>query len=135
MGQSPNHTLFVCTSCRHKGSACKPGFYLIARLCAAIAAAGDAISDDFEISGVACMAGCDHPCTIGYQASKKASYLFGDIDPNEDIEALIAFAKLYQGLDDGWCSGKLYPDKLRRNTLARIPAMIMVEETADGAVQ
>lgn len=135
MSQHPNHKIFVCTSCRHKGGQCRPGYELITRLRAAIRTAGTAISDDFEISGIACMAGCDRPCTLAYQASKKASYLFGDIEPDEDIDALVAFAKLYRGLDDGWCSARLYPDKLRRTTLARIPAMIMVDETTDGAAQ
>jgi len=135
MGQAPKHRIFICTSCRLRGGTCRPGFALIERLRAAIQAAGDAISDDFEISGVACMAACDMPCTVGYHASKKAAYLFGNIDADQDIDELVAFARLYRSHEDGWFAGKLYPEKLRENTLARVPSAIIVTEACDKVVQ
>jgi len=135
MGQAPNHRIFICTSCRHSGSTCQPGYALIERLRAAILAGGDAISDDFEVSGVACMAACNTPCTVGYQASKKAVYLFGNIDADQDIDELVAFARLYRSHEDGLFSGKLYPEKLRGNTLARVPSMIIAAEACDRALQ
>ncbi|WP_341366459.1 DUF1636 domain-containing protein [Yoonia sp. BS5-3] len=122
------HRITICTSCRNKGTACRPGYELITRLRQAIAAAGDAIPEDFEISGVACMAGCSHPCTVAYHGTKKASYLFGDIDPGEDIDDLVTFARQYAYLQDGWCSSVDRPGKLHKSTLARIPAAIMAIE-------
>lgn len=124
------HRITVCTSCRHKGSTCRPGYELIEKLRKAIALAGDAIPEDFEISGVACMAGCSQPCTVAYQATRKATYLFGDIEPETDVDDLVSFAKQYAYLHDGWCSSVDRPGKLRKSTLARIPAaMIAIEET------
>ncbi|MEY1554972.1 DUF1636 family protein [Yoonia sp. R2331] len=123
-----NHRITVCTSCRHKGTECRPGFELIEKLRLAIANAGDAVPEAFEISGVACMAGCDRPCTVAYHGTKKATYLFGDIDPATDVEDLVAFAKQYAYLHDGWCSSVDRPGKLRKSTLARVPAAIMVIE-------
>jgi predicted metal-binding protein len=116
------HRITVCTSCRHAGEACRPGHELIARLRAAIAAVGDAVTEAFEVSGVACMAGCERPCAVAYQASGKATYLFGDIDPADDVGDLIAFARQYAGLADGWCSSTTRPGRLRHATLARVPA-------------
>ena len=58
MDRTTQHRITVCTSCRHKGSDCRPGYELIEKLRKAIAAAGDSIAEDFAISGVACMAGC-----------------------------------------------------------------------------
>lgn len=134
MDQFPQHRIIVCTSCRHKGSDCRPGHKLITNLRAAIEAAGAVVGDDFEVSGVACMAGCDHPCTLAYQATKKATYLFGDIDPNEDIDDLVAFAEHYHALKDGWSTAKHWPQKLRQNTLARVPAaMIVTQATKDAS--
>lgn len=125
-----DHRITVCTSCRHKGTECRPGYELIETLRQAITWAGDAIPEAFEISGVACMAGCDHPCTVAYHGTKKATYLFGDIDPETDIDDLVAFAKQYAYLHDGWCSSVDRPGKLRKSTLARVPAaMIVVEDT------
>jgi len=125
------HRITICTSCRHKGSACRPGYELIEKLRRAIARAGDAIPEEFEISGVACMAGCDRPCTVAYHGSRKATYLFGDIDPAIDVADLVAFAQQYAYLQDGWCSSIDRPGKLRASTLARVPAaMISMEDSA-----
>ncbi|MEM8851815.1 MAG: DUF1636 domain-containing protein [Pseudomonadota bacterium] len=120
------HRITVCTSCRHKGTECRPGLDLIARLRAALDAAGGAVGSAFEVSGVACMAGCDRPCTVAYHASAKATYLFGDIEVETDIPDLVAFAKQYSGLEDGWCSSTTRPGKLRQTTLARVPAALIV---------
>ncbi|MGJ8627435.1 MAG: DUF1636 family protein [Sulfitobacter sp.] len=126
-----NHRITVCTSCKHKGTACQPGFELIEKLRAAISKAGDAITDDFEISGVACMAGCDRPCTVAYHSNRKATYLFGDIDPDVDINDLVSFAQQYAHLHDGWCSSVDRPAKLRKSTLARVPCAMIALETSD----
>ncbi|WP_306043888.1 DUF1636 domain-containing protein [Mameliella sp. MMSF_3455] len=123
-----NHRITICISCRHKGTECRPGYELIERLRQAIAEAGDAVPEAFEISGVACMAGCDRPCTVAYHGSKKATYLFGDIDPETDIADLVTFAKQYAYLHDGWCSSVDRPGKLHKSALARVPAAIMAIE-------
>lgn len=131
MTPQTTHQITVCTSCKHKGTACRPGYELIAKLRAAIKAAGDAIAQNFEVSGVACMAGCDRPCTVAYHASHKATYLFGDIEPDVDVDDLVAFAQLYSSLEDGWCSSLDRPGKLRDCTLARVPAaMIALHDSA-----
>ncbi|MEM1301965.1 MAG: DUF1636 domain-containing protein, partial [Pseudomonadota bacterium] len=47
-----------------------------------------------------------------------------------DIDDLVAFAQQYAYLHDGWCSSVDRPGKLRKSTLARVPAaMMVVEET------
>lgn len=126
------HRITICTSCRHKGTECRPGYELIERLRQAFSQLGDAVPEQFEISGVACMAGCDRPCTVAYHASRKATYLFGDIDPGTDIEDLISFAKQYACLHDGWCSSVDRPGKLRKSTLARVPAAMMAIEEIEA---
>lgn len=126
-----NHKITVCTSCKHKGTDCRPGFELIEKLRAAINAAGDAVCDDFEISGVASLAGCDRPCIVAYHGSRKATYLFGDIDPAVDINDLVAFAQGYAALHDGWCSSIDSPGKIRKSTPARMPSAMIAVETSD----
>lgn len=126
------HRITICTSCKHKGTQCRPGFELIDKLRKALAQ--EAIPEEFEISGVACMAGCDRPCTVAYHGTQKATYLFGDIDPDVGVEDLVAFAKQYAYLHDGWCSSVDRPGKLRKNTLARVPAAILtIEDTQERA--
>ena len=136
MGKSQgSHRITVCVSCRHKDTDCRPGYELIRRLRTAIDAAGQSVSEDFEISGVACMAGCSRPCTVAYHGSHKATYLFGDIDPDEDIGDLVTFARQYAVLIDGWCSSVDRPGKLRKSTLARVPAALIVLEESQEAAQ
>lgn len=131
---SETHKIFVCTSCRHKGSECRPGYELIKKLQEAISIASPLTGDDFEVSGIACMAGCSRPCTVAYRANGKATYLFGDVDPKTDIDDLVAFARQYRNLEDGWCNSGDRPGKLRRTTLARIPAAMIVTEANKAAV-
>ena len=69
------------------------------------------------------MAGCSRPCTVAYIADNKATYLFGDLDPPEDVPPLLDFAHQYAGLDDGWCSSTERPRGLAGKTLARVPAL------------
>ncbi len=126
MDSYAKHNIFVCTSCRHVGEACRPGYELIEKLIAAIEDAGDAISSEFEISGFACMTECARPCTVAYRATNKASYLFGDIDPNQDIDALVAFAKGHREREKGWFMSSEHPGKLGKTGLTRVPAAVIV---------
>lgn len=133
--QSAPHQILVCKACKHKGQDCKPGFQLLKQLRAAVSAAG--LGETFEVSGTACLAGCvpDHgePCVVGYRATEKATWLFGDIDPDQPLDDLIAFARTYAALDDGWLHGRDLPQRLCDTTLARIPAAMIV--TREGALQ
>lgn len=131
VAQSAPHQILVCQSCRHLDRACQPGLELVQKLRVAIAAAG--LEDGFEVSGTACMAGCERPCTVAWRATAKATYLFGDIDPETDIEDLVTFARAYQRQEDGWTSAADRPGKLAEHVLARIPAALIM--TGEGALQ
>ena len=61
---------------------------------------------------------------MAYSAPGKASYLFGDIDPDRDAADLIDFAHLYRSLPDGWCRESERPSGLAGKTIARIPAVV-----------
>lgn len=117
------HHIIVCTKCRDVGGDCFPGLEILERLNDAVNSGMQCIdSRAFEISGIACMAGCSRPCTVAFRASAKATYLFGDIDPDRNIEDLIAFAYQYQSLNDGWTNSNERPAGLMGKTLARVPA-------------
>ncbi len=72
------HKITVCTDCRFTGGPCVPGAELIKRLNLSIAALGAPLDRDFSIAGTVCMAACTRPCTIAFQATGKATYLFGE---------------------------------------------------------
>ncbi len=87
---------------------------------------------DFEVSGIDCMAGCTRPCTVAFTAADKASYLFGDIDPEKDIDSLIAFADQFQRSGDGWTRATDRPLGLRNKTLARLPGSLVLSRLGAG---
>lgn len=123
-----HHRISVCTACRPKGQNEKPGMGLITKLSEQLSITDPALAEQFKVSGVACMAGCDRPCTVGFHASNKATYLFGDIEGEEDLASLVEFAALYACLHDGWCSSVDRPARLRKKTLARVPASLFAAQ-------
>lgn len=131
------HNIIVCTRCRHIGKRCLPGYELISRLRVAVdlARRAGALEADYTIDGIACMAGCERPCTVAYRADGKSAYLFGDVDADADINALLAFAAQYASSDDGWTSATERPVGLSGKTLARIPAALVVEHQGSVAVE
>jgi predicted metal-binding protein len=135
VAQTAPHQILVCKACKHQGQACKPGFDLLKKLRVAIQMAG--LGEDFEVSGTACLAGCvpvhGAPCIVGWRATGKATWLFGDIDPAQSLDDLVAFSRRYATADSGWMDGKDLPPRLCDTTLARIPAAIIV--TREGALQ
>lgn len=113
----------VCTSCKDRKTGLQPGYGLVDALQEALSA-DPRLAVQFQVAGVACMAGCDRPCTVGFHGQGKASYLFGDMETPQDIADLATFARQYATLQDGWCSSVDRPGKLRKTTLARIPATL-----------
>ncbi|MEM6486856.1 MAG: DUF1636 domain-containing protein [Pseudomonadota bacterium] len=134
-GAAPGHCITVCTRCRRTGERCLPGYELISKLRVAVAVAqrSGLLDAAFCIDGVACMAGCDRPCTVAYRADGKGCYLFGDIEGTADIDALVAFAARYAGSDEGWTRETERPDGLAGKTLARIPCAMVIERQAPDA--
>jgi predicted metal-binding protein len=126
------HQLILCTTCRKTGTDCRLGFELLQSLNRTAdlgRAAG--LPDDFGIAGTACLSGCSRPCTVAFVADGKTSYLFGDIDPQEDLEALVEFARLYLAREDGMTRFNERPDALRGKCLARIPSALMMTEATE----
>ena len=114
--EESSYTIHVCERCGTDGHDwTNPGAELVQRLAPQSARRG------FRLAPVRCMAGCSRPLVVGFTAPNKASYLFGDIDPARDAEALLAFGGLYARLEDGWCNEGARPGGLRGKTLARIP--------------
>lgn len=126
------HQLILCTTCRKIGAECRPGLALLQSLNRTAdlgRAAG--LPEDFSLSGTACLSGCGNPCTVAFVADGKTSYLFGDIEPHDDLDALVEFARLYRAREDGMTRFSERPDALRGKCLARIPSALMMSEATE----
>ncbi|PIE14813.1 MAG: hypothetical protein CSA68_09060 [Rhodobacterales bacterium] len=118
----------IRSNCAGEQDICGPGCKLIESLCAAIATASDMLADDFSISGTACITACQSPCMVGYHADKKTAYLFADIDPDQDIDALLRFARRYRSFHEGRFPGQADPAGLSHPGLARMPSVIIAQD-------
>lgn len=112
MPERPDHFLLICATCAEG----RPADTLHRDL------AGK-LPHGFAIRTIDCMAGCDRPRTVGFQATGKAQYLFGDIQTKADVEALAQFALQYQNTADGWTNATDRPPALLTKTLSRLPAI------------
>lgn len=96
----------------------RPGPELITQLLHSlpIGQTGEAASGkipEFDLSGLAFMAGCDRPGKVAFSVRDKAACFFGDIDPQPDIGDLVAFANQYREPLDGWFNSGTRPGKPR----------------------
>ncbi len=110
MQDSCDHVLLICATCQGAQSCGDLQRRLNGRL-----------PDGFTVQTVDCMAGCNAPTTVGFQAKGKAQYLFGAIETDAEIAALAEFAVQYQQSDDGWTKATERPRALFSKTLARLP--------------
>ena len=127
VAQSPPHQMLLCKVCRHHDASCGPGLALLQKLRAAVALAG--VEDGFEISGTVRLAGCDRPCTAAWRATGKATWFFGDVDPDQPIDELIAFSQKTAMADARGNAA----DRQPAPALARIPAAMIA--TREGVIQ
>jgi len=110
MSETPDHFLLICSTCKGEDNARAVREALTGQL-----------PDAFAIRTVDCMAGCERPTTVGFQAIGKAQYLFGDIQTPRDAAALAEFAHQYVNSKDGWTNATQRPVALFTKTLSRMP--------------
>ena len=116
--------VYVCISCRTPGQPLEPrseraGAVLYARLRDHPGAADAAI----RLVPVDCLSVCKRPCTVGYAAPGKWTYVYGDMPDASFTDTILAGAKLYAAAPDGLIPWKQRPDALKKNVVARIPPL------------
>lgn len=130
MGQK-NHKIVTYKPCQHTGNNCHSGFDLILKLRAAIAVTEGFVTDDFDLSGTASPTGCKRACTLAYRCTQKAAYMFGDIEPEANIDELITFANHYATSEDKQYSVANNLGILRLGGLSKLPAAMIVVENCE----
>lgn len=115
-------TLHVCVTCgRTEGAAETLGARLHAAVSGAVAAAGD--GGWLAVRPVECLSVCKRPTTVALAATGKWTYVYGDIDPAEDLADLIEAARRYAGAPDGIVPWRERPARIRGRAVARIPPL------------
>ncbi len=108
----------VCTSCRAAGVEREKaaGRDLLAAI-QAIAAAETHII----VRPTQCLSVCKRICTVSLSGEGKYTFLFGDLDPAMDAQAVVTMARACVTAEHGFVPWKERPEVLRKSIIARIP--------------
>lgn len=117
--------LHVCMRCRGGQETSATTERGGARLARAILAARAARHDlpPHAVHGVHCMSQCKRPCTVALTAPGRFTYLFGDLQPDRDAEAVVALLPLYAAAADGFLPRDQRPRAMQAGILGRIPPL------------
>ncbi|MGO4704601.1 DUF1636 family protein [Microvirga sp. 2MCAF38] len=117
--------LLVCITCRKAGEpddAVRPGARLHTALTEALKEAGP----DFpkvSIEPVECLSVCKRPCTMALSAPGRWTYIYGDLDPQISIDAILDGLRRYHATDNGIVPWRERPEAFRKGVVARIPPL------------
>ncbi len=116
-------TLFVCVTCRREGD---PPAEL--RRGARLHATLKARAPDLEVVAVECLSNCTRACSAAVAAPGKWTYVIGDLDPERNVDDMLAFARAHTEAADGLPAWRERPVHVRQHTIARVPPMRLPEE-------
>jgi predicted metal-binding protein len=117
--------LFVCVSCRCRGSAPAPegqatdGRKLYEALASLLEEMGEAAP--VQLIPTLCFANCERGCSAGIAAPGKWSYLMGELTPDQ-AEDLLAYCRAYSNAKTGVVLPSGRPASLAKSVIARFPA-------------
>jgi predicted metal-binding protein len=118
--------LYVCVTCRKAGEPegeTRPGALLHRALIDAVSSrlpTGPAI----RVEPVECLSGCKRGCTIAITGPGRWTYVYGDLDPDTSVEAILEGVRRYGATENGLVPWRERPEAFRRGALARIPPFL-----------
>ena len=115
--------VYVCVTCRPANptpDSERPGAILYAAL-AALAERDPAV----EVLSVECLSVCKRPCTVGFAAPGKWTYVYGDLPADVGADVVLAGARLYGASADGLIPWRQRPLELKKGVVARMPPLPM----------
>jgi predicted metal-binding protein len=76
-----------------------------------------------RLRGVQCMSQCKRSCIVSLAAEGRFTYVFGELDPDDDIhvEALFELVSQYSKAPEGFLERKDRPAPLKASILGRLP--------------
>ena len=122
--------IYVCTTCRRPDD---PADHLRPGAAFAAATMRAAEKSGIEVQPVRCLSNCKRGCTAVMRRTDPSApawtYVFGNLDPAADAQALIDGAKLLAASADGLMPWRSRPEPLKRGLIARIPPFGFSEQT------
>ncbi len=121
---NPSCVLYVCTSCRTKGTPREPrekreGFALYQALKSLVKTSD--IQKNVDIKPAECLSVCPRPCGIALASSGSWTYLFGDQNHHENAHEILKCVALYLRSSKGFLQRSARPKSLQGSILGRLP--------------
>lgn len=117
-------TLHICTTCRRgtpDPEAPRPGAVLHGAIL------GADLPEGVTVKPVECLSACTNGCSVALSAPGKWTYVYGHMDPDQHVTAILDGAARYAASADGLVPWRERPEIFRKQCLARIPPL----ETTD----
>ncbi|KAA0969551.1 DUF1636 domain-containing protein [Aureimonas fodinaquatilis] len=112
-------TLYVCTTCSRSnpryGDSPRAGKILHERL------SEEQLPEGVALVGVECLSACSRSCSVALTAPGRWTYVYGDLDPDIHVAAILDGAARYSATDDGLVPWRERPEIFRKQSVARIP--------------
>lgn len=132
----PDAELLICVTCKTSLSASplselkgpdlaggedetRPGAQLYAALIAGDLPAG------LHVHAVECLSNCTRGCTVALRGGDRWSYVYGNLNPDTDVETLRDGAARYLTAADGLVPWRERSQHFRKNCIARIPPVTL----------
>jgi predicted metal-binding protein len=81
------------------------------------------------VHAVECLSNCTRGCTVALRGGDRWSYVYGNLNPETDVETLRDGAARYQAAADGLVPWRERSQHFRKNCIARIPPLTLTKET------
>ncbi|MGO4909132.1 DUF1636 family protein [Pseudorhodobacter sp. W20_MBD10_FR17] len=120
--------LLICTTCKSSDPLAtmddenRPGAQLYAALMAGEIPAG------VNVHAVECLSNCTRGCTVALRGGDRWTYVYGNLNPETDVETLRDGAARYQAAADGLVPWRERSQHFRKNCIARIPPLTLTKE-------
>jgi predicted metal-binding protein len=111
----------ICSTCRPEGvpeEGERTGAVLGRAVVRALAASGPEVH--VETRAIACLSACSRACSVAFASPGKFAYVIGNLLP-EDAGTVADFAIAHAKSADGVPPWRERPEKVRKNTISRVP--------------
>jgi len=130
----PDAELLICVTCKSSLPADRPANPLAvedetrpgARLYAALMA-GE-LPAGLRVHAVECLSNCTRGCTVALRGGARWSYVYGNLNPDTDVETLRDGAARYLTAADGLVPWRERSQHFRKNCIARIPPYTLTKD-------
>lgn len=117
MHRNERNVTTICISGRDPDPVCQQCHELVRRLHVAIATSAHIVGEEFCIEGFVTLTAGGRPRQAAYRGTLKNVWLFADVDPDDEIDDLVAFAMVPSGGEGD-----------HHTRLGRVPSLVIRSE-------